>query len=162
MTHPALSAQVLAYLGSHHVITLATHGPEGPWASAVFYVNDGLTVYFLSAPTTRHCRNMAGEPRVAATVQEDYAEWSAIKGIQLEGTVTRLEASESLHAFALYARKFPIVGPRQAVGAIAAAMSKVAWYRLTPSVVYFIDNSRGLGHRERLDAADAAEPAPAD
>ena len=49
----------LDYLNSHHVLTLATHGPEGVWAAAVFYTNDGFRLYFLSAGHTRRARNMA-------------------------------------------------------------------------------------------------------
>ncbi|APR05899.1 hypothetical protein [Thauera chlorobenzoica] len=37
----------LTYLQRHHVMTLATHGAGGPWAAAVFYVNDGADLYFL-------------------------------------------------------------------------------------------------------------------
>ena len=80
----------LDYLAGHHVMTLATYGPEGLWAAAVFYANDGFQLYFLSAGHTRHARNMAASPQAAATIQEDYADWAAIKGIQLEGTVRPL------------------------------------------------------------------------
>lgn len=41
--------RVLDYLREHHVMTVATHGSEGPWAAAVFYVNDGFTLFCLSA-----------------------------------------------------------------------------------------------------------------
>ena len=36
-----LPPEVAAYLAGHHVMTLATHGPEGPWAAAVFYAWTG-------------------------------------------------------------------------------------------------------------------------
>lgn len=154
MSRTELHTKLLAYLGRHHVATLATQGPNGPWASAVFYVNDGLTLYFLSAPTARHSRNLEGDPRVAATVQEDYSEWRQIKGVQLEGKVSRLDGVESLRAAACYARKFAFTAARQAPGAITAAMKKIAWYRLEPACLYFIDNSIGLGHRECFDVEE--------
>ncbi len=55
-----LRTQVIEYLDRHNVMTLATVGPQGPWAAAVFYVHDldvrgGLRLHFLSAPTSRHC-----------------------------------------------------------------------------------------------------------
>ena len=93
-----LPPQVGAYLGGHHVMTLATHGAGGPWAAAVFYVSDGYTLYFLSSPRSRHARDVAAEPRVAATVQEDYAEWSQIRGVQLEGRVRELAGDEAERA----------------------------------------------------------------
>lgn len=45
-----LQEQVLQYLQTHNVMTLATIGPEGPWAADVFYVNEGLNLYWLSHP----------------------------------------------------------------------------------------------------------------
>lgn len=151
MSRTELHTKLLAYLGRHNVATLATQGPNGPWASAVFYVNDGLTLYFLSAPTSRHSRNLEGDPRVAATVQEDYSEWRQIKGIQLEGKVSRSDGVDSLRAAACYARKFAFTDASQAPSAIAAAMKKIVWYRLEPACLYFVDNSVGIGHRDCFD-----------
>ncbi len=64
--------KALAYLRDHNVMTLATIGAQGLWAAAVFYVNDGFTLYFLSAPTSRHSLNIESQSTVAATIQEDY------------------------------------------------------------------------------------------
>ncbi len=80
----------LAYLASHHVMTLATNGRQGPWAAAVFYANAGFDLVFLSAPATRHARNLAFDPHAAVTVQEDCRDWPDIKGVQLEGLVEEL------------------------------------------------------------------------
>lgn len=146
-----LRQPVLDYLHRHNVLTLATHGPAGLWAAAVFYVNDGFTFYFLSSPDSRHGQNMAAQPHVAGTVQADTGEWAEIKGVQLEGEVTRLEGAARLAAIRRYGAKFPIVGNLEhAPAAIVAAFNKVAWYRLTPSRLYFVDNSRGFGHRDEI------------
>ena len=140
--------RALSYLNSHHVMTLATNGPEGLWAAAVFYVNDGFEFYFLSAGHTRHAQNMAAAPQVSATIQEDYAEWSVIKGIQLEGTVRQLSGRDREAAFHLYAGKFRFL--EQPIAAIEMALARVNWYCLSPSRLYFIDNSRGFGHRDEI------------
>jgi len=133
-------------------MTLATGGQEGPWAAAVFYVNEGCRLYFLSAPTSRHCRNIAQDARVAGTIQEDYADWREIKGVQLEGIATRLSGDEENRVRGLYAAKFPLLANPAAVpGAIAKALAKVAWYRLAPQRAYFIDNSVAFGHRDEID-----------
>ena len=68
----------------NNVVTLATSGPEGIWAAAVFYAEDGFELTFLSAEHTRHARNIASQSHVAATIQEDYADWPGIQGIQLK------------------------------------------------------------------------------
>ena len=140
------------YLRDHHVMTLATHGPEGVWAAAVFYVNDGFQLYFLSAGHTRHAQNMAAAPRVAATIQEDYADWTAIQGIQLEGTVWLLAGKERETALALYAKKYSFLN--QPIAVVEAALMRVNWYCLSPERLYFVDNSRGFGHRDEIELAE--------
>jgi uncharacterized protein len=143
---------VADYLGAHHVMTLATHGVEGPWASAVFYANDGASLIFLSAPGTRHCRNLAQDSRCAATIQEDCNDWKRIKGIQLEGRVVQLQGDEEKRARHLYGEKFPIVGAAAVIPpAIVEALARVRWFRLTPERLHFIDNSKGFGHRDEID-----------
>ncbi|MEJ2748018.1 MAG: pyridoxamine 5'-phosphate oxidase family protein, partial [Anaerolineae bacterium] len=151
MTLDSRSA-ALAYLQQHHVMTLATKGPEGVWATAVFYVNDGFDLYFLSAEHTRHAQNMMAAPRIAATIQEDYADWSVIQGIQLAGVVKQLSGGERLRAIALYQAKFSFLA--QAPAVIQSAFEKVNWYRLRPYQLYFIDNSRGFGHRDEIVLID--------
>lgn len=146
-----LPQPVADYLAAHHVMTLATQGPDGPWASAVFYANEGSSLIFLSSPTTRHCRNLALDARCAATIQEDYSDWAQIKGIQLEGRVIELQGEEEKRAQSLYGEKFPAVGPLAKLPpAIVKALAKVRWYRLVPERFHFIDNSKGFGHRDEI------------
>ena len=132
--------------------TLATAGEEGPWAAAVFYAHEGCALYFLSAPASRHCRNIAQNPRVSATIQEDYADWREIKGVQLEGLASRLSGDEEKRARGLYAAKFPLLGNlAHAPGAIVKALAKVGWYKIAVGRAYFIDNSVAFGHRDEID-----------
>lgn len=147
----SLSQRVSGYLHDHHVLTLATTGPAGVWAAAVFYVNDGFNFYFLSAPTSRHSQNLALNPQVAGTIQEDYNDWPEIKGVQFEGEARRLQGAEQAQALKLYGQKFAVVGQlSQAPAKIVKAMSKIAWYKVTPTRLYFIDNSLGFGHRDEV------------
>jgi uncharacterized protein YhbP (UPF0306 family) len=129
-------------------MTLATNGPEGPWAAAVFYVNEEFEFYFLSAGHTRHSQNIAVNSRAAATIQEDYKDWPSIKGIQLEGVVRRLQAEERRQARSLYEEKYPFI--KNATSQIRLGLARVNWYQLSPSRLYFIDNSKGLGHRDEI------------
>lgn len=143
-----LRQRTLAYLEAHSVMTLATIGSQGPWAAAVFYASQGFDLIFLSAPTTRHVRDFEGNPQVAATIQEDYHDWRSIQGIQLEGEIELLRGALRKAAITNYGQKFPIV--RQASAMIAQALTRVQWYRLRPRQLYFIDNSRRLGHRDQV------------
>lgn len=129
-------------------MTLATTGPDGVWAAAVFYAPDGFRLTFLSAGHTRHARNIAASPRVAATIQDDYRDWPAIQGIQLEGTVTLLEGQERAAALARYTARYDFL--QQPVAVVERALSRVNWYSLRPERLYFVDNSQGFGHRDEI------------
>lgn len=108
-------------------------------------------LYFLSSPQSRHSRDLAVRPTVAATVHEDYADWREIKGIQLEGTVEQLSGTDQTRARELYGAKFPFAASAESTpAAIVAALARVRWYRLVASRAYFIDNSAGFGHRDQV------------
>lgn len=148
----ALRETVLDYLRTHHAMTIASQGEQGVWAATVFYVNDEFRLYFLSAPTTRHIRNMAHDARIAITIQEDCADWHEIKGIQAEGRAVEIGGAEETHARQLYGEKYPVVGKiAQAPAFIVKALAKVRWYRFEPESLYFIDNSAGFGRREAVE-----------
>lgn len=141
--------RALAYLENHTVMTLATDGPEGLWAAAVFYAHDNFNLIFLSAGHTRHGQNLAANPRAAATIQENYDDWPQIQGIQLSGTVRLLDGKKREAAISLYREKYPFI---QTAGLkIRRALQRVNWYRLTPQQFYFIDNSKGFGHRDEVE-----------
>ncbi len=132
-------------------MTLSTHGPLGLWSAAVFYVNEGFDLYFLSSPDSRHSLNLEAQPGVSATIQEDYKDWREIKGIQLEGEARRIQGAEQVSAMARYGLKYHFVkNLAQAPAELAAAMGKINWYKVVPTRLYFIDNSLGLGHRDEV------------
>ncbi len=147
-----LQGRVQRHLQAHHVATLATSGAQGVWAAAVFYVHDGWDLYFLSAPGSRHCLNLADSAQVAVTIQGDHADWPGIQGVQLEGVVQELTGDAETRARRLYGQKFPLIGKlAQAPAVIVQALAKVRWYRVAPRRLLFIDNSLGFGHRDELD-----------
>ena len=149
-------AAALSYLASHHVMTLATAGPEGIWAAAVFYAEEGFTLTFLSAAHTRHARAIAAAPQVAATVQEDYADWPAIQGIQLSGVARLVAGDEREAAIGRYRAKYPFIA--QPIPALVTALVKVNWYVLEPDQVFFVDNTKGFGHRDQVLGEAVARP----
>lgn len=147
----AQRSKALSYLETHNVMTLATSGPDGAWAAAVFYANRDFTLYFVSSPQSRHARDIAREPRIAAAIHEDYRDWRSIQGIQLSGRVERLEGAARDAALACYRQKFGFLdNPAAALAPVLAALGKAACYRLTPSEVYFIDNAAGFGQRSSI------------
>jgi uncharacterized protein YhbP (UPF0306 family) len=150
-----LKQQILDYLQSHNTMTLATCAGDVPWAATVFYASDDLQLYFFSSPEARHSLNFSINPRVAVTVQEDYKDWRAIKGIQIEGQVVLVDGViEKAKAMAIYARKYADVirvFTDPASGMFHQAFLKVKFYRVVPGKVFFIDNAQGFGKRQELE-----------
>ena len=143
--------KALDYLQNHNVMTLATQGIERPWAAAVFYVNEGFNLFFLSLPSSRHALNLEANPWVSATVQEDYRNWHEIKGIQLEGKAIRIEGVEQAAAAVRYGLKFPVVGNlTDAPEEIIAALGRIVWFKVAPARLFFVDNSLGFGYRDEV------------
>lgn len=140
--------QAVAYMKKYQVMTLATVGEAGVWAAAVFYVNDGTDLFFLSAGHTRHAQNIAASPRVAATIQADYDEWTAVQGIQLEGIAMQLHGESRRNAITLYQSKYIFL--HKVPLSIQTALTQTNWYRLRPDKLYFVDNSKGFGHRDEV------------
>ncbi len=147
----SLRARIEAFLAAHHVMTLATAGPDGPWAAAVFYASEGVELYFLSAPGSRHCRGIEASGAAAAAIHGECRDWREIRGIQLDGSVTRLEGAARAAAALCYGRKFPLVANAASAPAeIAAALARIEWYRVSPRRIRLIDNTLGFGHKEEL------------
>ncbi len=139
--------RIVRYLETHNTLTLATESNGKSFACSLFYVNDDLILYFVSDPKTRHAENILHNPHVSITVHEDYGDWRAIQGIQLEGECALVShALESAKALALYAKKFPFVAQ------LSAAMAKVKFYKITPRWVRFVDNTRGFGFKEEIES----------
>lgn len=149
---PDLPGHVVQYLAEHKVMTLATHGPAGPWAAAVFYAEDGEGLVFVSSPGSRHGRDLAAEARCAATIHSEVDEWRAIRGIQLEGRVALLDGDSVAAAQRRYGEKFPFARPAVAAPALLSALAKIRWYRLRVERLWFIDNAAGFGHRQLFGA----------
>ena len=90
-------------------------------------------------------------PAARQPFRKTTSDWARIKGIQLEGRVSELQGEEERRARQLYSEKFPVVGPLASVPpAIVKALTKVRWFRLVPERFYFIDNSKGFGHRDEI------------
>lgn len=152
-----LRATVEEYMKAHNALSLATERDGVPHAASVFYVSMKFDLYFLSSPTSRHGENLLYNPRVSATINEDYRNWLTIKGLQLEGRAEHIGGIFKNRRIALaYVQKFPdvadfLLAPEKLGRRIAQKVEGVHFYRLTPSRLFFLNNEEAFGHREELD-----------
>jgi uncharacterized protein YhbP (UPF0306 family) len=154
-----LRNRIRAFLAQHNTMTLATvDGAGAPQAAALFYAaDDALDLFFLSSPNSRHSRNLALRPRVAASIQADNQAWQAIQGLQIEGAARMVEGvADTAHAVRIYAGRFEFLrglldGVDGGPAALRGPLASSRFYVLRPAWIRLIDNTQGFGHKEELE-----------
>lgn len=140
-------ARLKQFLAAHTTLTLATLAEDGrPQAAPLFYAEtDDLSLIFISEPKVRHSQNVARDGRVAATIYAHGQQWQTIRGVQLEGTCAALSGKEANAAQAVYLAKYPFIATNLL---LAKLFQKIIFYKISPTWLRLIDNSRGFGHKE--------------
>jgi uncharacterized protein YhbP (UPF0306 family) len=134
-----LPGPVLDYLHSHNTFTLATASSAGiPRAATFLYVNEGPSLFFWTRTSTIIARHIEQNPLVSFTIDEYTSDLSQTRGIQGTGECRPLLSGEQIARVAdLFGQKFPNLSP-------GATMS-IAFYRITPTELQFIDNTGSGG-----------------
>ena len=155
------ATRIAAFLDAHHVVSLATCGPDGPHAATVFYVRDGLALLWVSDPNSRHSAELAADARVAATVAPDYFEFDDILGVQISGRAHAIaDASERANAELMLQARYPsLKRMSEGLPTLREAYERAKFYRLEPTRLVLIDNSRGFGHKDTLELGGNATEA---
>ena len=142
-----LTKRIVEFMEKCRVCTIATASPQGqPSASAVFFRNVELEIYFNTARDSQKVRDITSNHRVALTMQEPGIVPAAdrdIKGVQYLGEAIIFPDGETAGV------------PRGVISrhkAFNSAMpGKSVIVKVTPTKVYFIDYSRGFRHRDLLE-----------
>ncbi|MFG3258454.1 pyridoxamine 5'-phosphate oxidase family protein [Streptomyces sp. NPDC048172] len=94
-------------LGDCRYLVLATADGQGlPWATPVFFAaHDEDRLYWVSAPDSRHSRNLAGRPDAAVTVFDSHAPVGGAEALYLE--VTAGPADDPVAAVAALNARLP-------------------------------------------------------
>jgi uncharacterized protein len=156
MNRDELESTITTYIDSLTTMTLACCAAERPWAAAVYYARTGLDLVFFSSPSSRHSMSFEANSAASATIQGCYEEWRDIKGLQLEGSVSRIEGAKAkVRALTAYLRRFPFAGellgaPESISLELVSKMSKVSLYLFATASVLYLDNSTGFGTRWKL------------
>ncbi|MCC6887418.1 MAG: pyridoxamine 5'-phosphate oxidase family protein [Hyphomicrobiales bacterium] len=150
-----LRRRIAAFLDTHHVLSLATRGPDGPHAANLFYARDGFRLFWVSDSASRHSQHLAAEARVAATIAPDYQDFAEIRGLQLLGTAHCLDNPGEVEAAqGRLAQRYRFLRDVAALPeAVRNAFASARVYRLDPREIVLIDNTRGFGAKETLTLA---------
>jgi general stress protein 26 len=139
-----IKKKVIAYMAAHNICTLATIREDGfPQANTVVYVNDGITILFATEPTSQKIKNIKFSNKVSLTINQDYPDWTKIKGISMGGTAEILNNKEEIDkAMGLYLKKFPFVANLPPMD--------LAIVRVIPKIIYFQDYEIAWDHQDVL------------
>jgi hypothetical protein len=150
-----LADRIAALLDAHHVMSLATLGPDGPHAANLFYARDGFTLFWVSDPTSRHSAELDADGRVAATIARDHADFSMIRGLQVSGRARRLvDDAGRTRARGVLEARFPFL-KMLSDDDVRDGYQRADFYRLDVVRFVLIDNTRGFGHKDVLEVAAA-------
>ncbi len=160
MSHPdreSLRVSICRYLAKHTTLSLATCHDNQAWAADLFYASDeGCRLYFVSSATSRHCRHIAANPRVAVSISGEYTDWGTIKGLQLDGVARVVAEADRAGVIEGYLAKFPALQELQRnpkneqESQIAKRLLESDFYRISPKWIRLIDNRKGFGHKEEI------------
>ncbi|BCJ47936.1 hypothetical protein GCM10010168_22950 [Actinoplanes ianthinogenes] len=112
----ALWATVPRMLAQHRYLVLGTADGDGnPWATPVFFAAAGEDrILWVSAPDSRHSRNIAVRPTVSITVFDTNAPIGQAEAIYLEATAELLPRDAYASALTMLNTRLPAerrVGP---------------------------------------------------
>ncbi|MCL4364566.1 pyridoxamine 5'-phosphate oxidase family protein [Patescibacteria group bacterium] len=144
---------VLEFLKDKKLMVLATHG-DYPWIASVFYSFDkDLSIYFISAPSTLHGKQMENNKKVAAAIVDSHQKPSdAKKGLQIYGTVEQISGINKIsYAIRLWKDFLNVQRPDISFENMKKGLYKGRIYKLTPKKIKLFD-------QDKFKVPDGEEP----
>ena len=145
-----LEKAIISYLDSHRHMALATVKDDGsPYCSIVSYINKGLTIFFMTDPSSQKGKNIALCPKVGVAISEDYLDWDKIEGVQLTGSVEWItDPVELKQVQQMFAQKFPQV--HKYLSGYGVTIDIIPFLRVTAKSINYLDYSKGFNHWDTL------------
>ena len=137
---------ISAYLASHIYLRLGTvTASSTPQVHTVGYVSEDCVVYFVTDRKSRKAENIARNPAVAYTVDENYEDILKIQGVQMEGRASLVsKGNEIRRIMGLMTQKFPVMKDM-------APDPDLVIFKVAPVKGYFLDNTHAFGHRSAAE-----------
>ena len=147
-------------LQSESVLTLATADAYGSWSAPVLYAtchNDKKPVlYFLSAHSSRHIKNLPVNGSAAGSIYVSYqGDWQAIKGLQMQGVIAEVDKQSKSRWESIYFKRYSEIATiinnpvSEQQKKIAIAFERSGKFSFTPSLIRLTDNSAEFASRNQ-------------
>ncbi|GAB5470913.1 MAG: pyridoxamine 5'-phosphate oxidase family protein [Rhodospirillales bacterium] len=140
-----LCDQITSIIDAVDHMTIATLREDGfPQATTVSYVNEGLTLYFMTSAESQKARNIARDNRVSLTIDRDYDSWDEIESLSMAAYATPVsDPVEQEKIGKLLLAKYP-----QAADFEQMDFGELTFLRVEPKVISVLDYAKGFGHTE--------------
>lgn len=134
---------VAALLETESTLALATTDEDGRAAVApLFYLAEGLCLYWISATTTEHSENLKRDPTSSVTIYRPTDNWKDIRGVQMRGCVFPVKnGKRRKELIGLYSDRFRLGVNFQ------PTIARRTLYTFRPNFVRYIDNSQRFGYK---------------
>lgn len=144
-----LQLQIISIIEDVDDMTLATIRADGfPQANTITFMNEGLSLFFLTGGESRKVRNIARNNKVSLTIDRPYKEWKEIESLSMGALAFRVtEVSEMEKIGELLLEKFPEAAKFQNDG----DAGNLAYFRIEPTVISLLDYQKGFGYSELVD-----------
>ena len=144
-----LNREVIEYLSSHRILTMATADKEGnPDATALEYVNDQFIVFVSVRPGSKKIQNIKENPRVFYEIHDDipidFDHVQKVKAIQTlaEGQIIVPVNPEYQIVFLLFEKKYPIFSK--------IPKNKRILLKFVPKKIWFLNYAKKMFHRDEI------------
>ena len=140
---------VLDIIKNHNILTLATLREDGyPQATTVTYINDDLTIYFITARDSQKVKNITSCNKVSLTIDKDYEDWKKVKGLSMAAAAEVLTNPDEIeNAMNWFVKKFPFVADMpQPEDPMALAVVKIR-----PKIISVLNYELGFGHTDLVE-----------
>lgn len=143
---------VKKYLIDHLQMVVATYG-KFPWICTVYYaVDEDLSIYFLTSPSTIHSEQVAQNPKVAVAIADSPQSLTGKKaGLQMSGICTLLEKeSEVREALSLWCEKLEVKSPDYSYEGMQTGKISGRMYKIVPKKIKFFNEKLAEEGEEKL------------
>jgi len=159
ITPEHLRRRILDVLETTVLCSMATVTPDhtAHINTAYFACSDALELFFLSYPTSRHCRNLDANPSIAITVFSSAQPWGDLGiGVQMFGRAGKVTDAGAEDAERWYGARFPLYQTWKA-SERADLARQYSFYRCLVNTVKLLDERtfgdavfvHGVVHRDR-------------
>ena len=133
---------------------VATNGNDHPWIASVYYSFDNnLNLFFLSSPTTFHCKQISENSKVAVAITNSNQSMSGYKkGLQIYGVAEQIsDVAKIKHALKLWKDNLGVKDDKLTHENMIMRVVSGRMYKITPKKIKFFN-------QELFEVEDGEEP----